>query len=594
MNLRITDVGRPIIATEMTALVPDLAEVFDKVVDQVHPMEREVRGRDDRWYTLRVHPYRTWDHRIDGVVVVLMEIDQLKRIEGELREAEERMRSIVDQVMDGVITIGENGRIESFNPAAESLFGYQISEIIGQNANLLVPGPFQKDPDTATPHDRPIGQDNNGTTGREVVGRLKDGTTLPMRLVKSEFCLGPRRIFVWIVRDLTVVKHLEVTRRQRLAHLAETDRRKDEFLATLAHELRHPLAPMLNAVEIMSRLSADPAALTRAQEVIKRQVGQLSRIIEDLVDVSLVSEQKIQLRKEPVALATAVETALETCSSLIEARGHRLTVTLPRQPLYLCADPVRLSQILINLLHNAVKYTEDGGQVTLTAESRKVKTGSGSEVVITVSDTGNGIPADLLPHIFEMFRQGDHTHETNRGGLGIGLTLVRSLVQMHGGSVEAFSAGSGQGSEFVVCLPTVKGPTPKPDADQPLPLVARMPKRVLVVDDGQIHAETLGMLLELEGYEVRLAQDGPSALEIAESFVPDVVLLDIGLPGMNGYEVARRIRAQPNLRHAMLVAQTGWGRAEDLQRSKEAGFDHHVVKPAAIEALLEIIASPRS
>jgi two-component system CheB/CheR fusion protein len=465
LGLLPTDVGRPIGDIKPPLEIPDLEAILGEVIETVQPKEREVRDRDGRWYELRVFPYRTADRKIDGAVIVLVDIDRRKRAE--------------------------------------------------------------------------------------------------------EF-------------------------------VKESDRRKDEFLATLAHELRNPLAPIRNAVEAMHLAGDDPAAVARVRDVLHRQVGLMSRIVDDLLDISRIVKKKIVLRPQRVALAAVVETAVETCRSFIEASRLRLCVELPREPLYLDVDPARLSQVLVNLLNNAAKFTEAGGEITLTAERAEGKSHPASaagEVVLRVRDTGIGIAPDLLPRVFDMFTQGDRTLERSRGGLGIGLSLVRSLVQMHHGSVEAHSAGPGKGSEFVVRLPLADAGSPAPPtpaADQSAETPKSDPRRILVIDDNQDQAQSLAMVLELMGHEVRLTHDGPGGLEEAAKFVPHVVLLDIGLPGMSGYDVARRIRENPKLKGVLLVAQTGWGQAEDRRRSKEAGFDHHMIKPVDLDILRQILATPKA
>lgn len=377
----------------------------------------------------------------------------------------------------------------------------------------------------------------------------------------------------------------------------EADRRKDAFLALLAHELRDPIAPIRNAVEILRLAGDDPAAVEPARDVLYRQVRQLSRIVEDLIDVGRIVEKKIDLRRERVSLAKVVDAAVETCRSRIEACGQRLSVALPREPLFLDVDPARISQVLTNLLNNAAKYTPEGGEIQLSAERARPapKGGKPTEVVLRVRDSGVGIPAELLPRIFDLYFQGEPVLEPTRSGLGVGLTLVRSLVQMHGGEVEARSAGPGLGSELTVRLPLAKLGSPEREAvsatGRPAEPLGASPRRILVVDDNQDQAETLARLLRVMGHEVRVAFDGLSALAAAADLVPDLALVDIGLPGINGFEVARAIRQQPLLRHAVLVAQTGWGQDEDRRRSIEAGFDHHMVKPLDFDAVRKILAS---
>jgi signal transduction histidine kinase len=368
--------------------------------------------------------------------------------------------------------------------------------------------------------------------------------------------------------------------------IQEAHRRKDEFLAMLAHELRNPLAPLRNALHILRLDPLGGPAAGQALEIAERQVGHLARLIEDLLDVSRITRGKIELRKEPVEFGHVIARAVESTGPLFAAGGHTLEVVGPPEPLWLQADPTRLEQVLANLLNNAAKYTEPGGRITLTAGRE------GQEVVLRVRDTGIGIPADMLERVFDLFTQAHRSLASSyQWGLGIGLALVRRLVELHGGSVQAFSEGPGTGSEFVVRLPLQAEPVavpPESAAGGGRP--AARPRRVLVVDDNQDAAQSLACLLELEGHEVRTAHDGTAALETARAFPPDVVLLDIGLPGLDGYQVARRLRELLGLEQALLVAVTGYGQEEDRRRAEEAGFDHHLAKPVDLEALHELLA----
>jgi signal transduction histidine kinase/CheY-like chemotaxis protein len=362
--------------------------------------------------------------------------------------------------------------------------------------------------------------------------------------------------------------------------IRETDRRKDEFLAMLAHELRNPLAPILNALHYMSSESTDLPAVEQSREIAERQVRHLARLVDDLLDVSRISSGKIQLRKETIELADAVKRAVETSRLLIQLRGHELTVSLPQEPLYLEADAARIEQVMANLLNNAAKYTEEGGRIALTAASH------GRELEIRVRDTGIGIAPELLPRVFDLFTQDTRSLDRSQGGLGIGLTLVRNLVEMHGGNVEVLSEGLGKGSEFVVRLPRLAGaptpgrPLPKEGASRPPGEVEEpQPKKLLVVDDNVDGALMLARLLKGWGHHVSVAHDGNTAIELAGGRPLDVVLLDIGLPGMNGYQIAQALRSQPGFEQTLLVALTGYGQGEDRRRSAEAGFDYHLVKP---------------
>ncbi len=398
------------------------------------------------------------------------------------------------------------------------------------------------------------------------------------RYDEDDFALG---------QELARRAALAVDNARLYGELQEVDRRKDEFLAMLAHELRNPLAPITNAVQILKMPQADAAVIGRARDMMERQVQQLTRLVDDLLDVSRIMRGKIELRKERLDLAAAVTRAVETAQPLIEASGHELTVSLPSEPVPLDADPVRLAQVIANLLNNAAKYTEPGGKIWLTAARE------GDEAVVRVKDTGIGIAPALLAHIFDLFVQADHARGRAQGGMGIGLTLVRSLVGLHGGRVEAHSDGPNRGSEFVIRLPALPQagqsraaePAAPPDA-------APARRRVLVVDDNADAADSLALVLRLEGQEVCVAHDGTKALELAAAFRPEVVFLDLGMPGMDGYEVARRLRGQPGLEQVVLVALTGWGQDEDRRRTREARFDHHLTKPADPEALRRLLSGP--
>jgi signal transduction histidine kinase/CheY-like chemotaxis protein len=385
-----------------------------------------------------------------------------------------------------------------------------------------------------------------------------------------------------VERDRLVQEHL----RQQADILREVDRRKNEFLATLGHELRNPLAPLWHAVKLQELHDpADPAlALTR--DITKRQVQQLTRLADDLLDISRIAQGKIELRKESVNLAAVVAQAVQTSAAHLKARHHELEVSAPAEPLWLEADPARLIQILVNLLNNAAKYTEPGGRVWLSAG----REGDGM-AVIRVRDTGMGIPPEMLPHVFELFTQGEWSADHAQGGMGIGLALVRRLVELHGGTITASSPGLGQGSEFVVRLPALpahaasEGPTQNGDARPASPNPKPSSRRILIVDDNVDAAESLRILLSLVGYEVQLAHDGLAALRVAADFQPEVILLDIGLPRLDGYEVARRLRERPEMAKVLLIALTGYGQDEDRRRSHEAGFNAHLVKPIELTDL---------
>jgi len=374
--------------------------------------------------------------------------------------------------------------------------------------------------------------------------------------------------------------------------LREADRRKDEVLAVLAHELRNPLAPIRNAMEILSRSAADEQKVKQLTEMMRRHVEQMVRLINDLLDVSRISRGKIELHREPVDLASVVSDAVESVRPFCESMDQELTVILPPHPTYLNADPSRVTQVVGNLLNNASKFTDRGGQIRLTLERVRGDRDAPEEARIRVHDTGIGMAPEHLRRIFEMFTQLDTSLERSRDGLGIGLTLVKNLVEMHGGRIDARSAGLGRGSEFVVHLPILSDPLPLvPAGRQIVDSATTAQRRILVVDDNVDSAVSLAMLLRLNGHEVYTAHDGLEAVEATAKFQPDVILLDIGLPKLNGYEAARRIREQQGSRKPILVALTGWGQEEDRRRSSEAGFDAHIVKPVDLDALSNLLVA---
>ena len=390
-----------------------------------------------------------------------------------------------------------------------------------------------------------------------------------------------------VAQDLADRAAIAIENAQLYRELRDADRRKDEFLATLAHELRNPLAPIRNALQLLRMPGASAAVADDARQMMERQLQQMVRLVDDLLDVSRITRNRLELRRERIEFAAVIQNAVETSRPLIDQGRHTLTVHLPPEAVYLDGDAVRLAQVFSNLLNNSAKYTEPGGKISLTAAV------DDGQVAVRVADTGIGIPAESLPQVFEMFSQVERNLNRAQGGLGIGLTLVRRLVEMHGGSVEAHSAGPGQGSEFVVRLPTV-APATEEAAPRNEPAPAAEPaasSRVLVVDDNLDAAKSLAALLKMQGHEVRVAHDGRSALEVAAGFLPQFVLLDIGMPGMDGYEVARRLRTIPDLQRARLAALTGWGQPEDRRRSAEAGFDFHLVKPVEPQRLQELLES---
>lgn len=397
--------------------------------------------------------------------------------------------------------------------------------------------------------------------------------------------LGPDDLRV--AQDLAQRAAMTIENARLYGDLKQADRQKNEWIAMLAHELRNPLAPIRNALHVMKMPGARPDAVEQARQITERQVQQMVRLVDDLLDVSRIIRGRIELRLELVDLASVVARGVETAQPMIEAQGQQLIVSLPAEPILLEADATRLAQVVSNLLHNAAKFSERSGRIWLTAERER------NVVVLRIRDEGAGIPSDLLPRVFDLFTQGDRSPERSQGGLGVGLTIVQKLVQLHGGVVTAHSAGPGAGSEFVIRLPSTAAETSRGERGVQEAAAPTARRRVLVVDDNVDAAESLGMILRLAGHEVTLAHHGPEALAVAEQTQPDVVILDVGLPGMNGHEVARRLRERPGSRSALLIAVTGYGQEEDRARSLAAGFDEHLVKPVNPQELQKLLARPR-
>jgi PAS domain S-box-containing protein len=494
-----------------------------------------------------------------------------------LRESEEKLRLLADTIPQLAWMAHPNGEIYWYNRRWYEYTGTTPEQVAGWNWQSVhdpevLPAVLERwktSLSTGEPFDMvfPL--------------RGADGRFRPFLTRVNPLRSGDGRILHWFGTntDISDIKRMEEA-------LRDADRRKDEFLATLAHELRNPLAPIRNSLEILKMPRLDPAVARQAVGMMGRQVQSLVRLVDDLLDVARVMRNKIELRKEPLQVATVVARAVEMVQSQIDAHAHRLELSVPEESLIVHADPVRLAQVIGNLLSNSAKYTESMGHISLAVLR------SGPDVLFRVKDDGIGIAKDVLPHIFELFVQADHAFARAHGGLGIGLTLVKNLVEMHGGTVHAHSAGVGKGSEFTVRLPlegASEAEQPAPDVEQ-LPTVYAPGHRLLVVDDNVDAARSLAMLLRLHGHDVAVAHDGRSALETAEAFRPRAVFLDIGMPGMDGYEVARLMRHQCNLNGVVLVALSGWGQAEDRRRTAAAGFHHHLIKPAEPAALGHVLA----
>jgi PAS domain S-box-containing protein len=504
------------------------------------------------------------------------------RINSALRESEQRYRAIVEQVREfAIFMLDPHGRATSWNEGVKRVLGYNEIEFLGLDVPAKVFAP--EDVASGVPQRELRDAATKGAAGDDRWKMRKDGTRFWASGITTALRdpAGHLIGFTKIVRDLTDRKRAEEA-------LKRADRRKDEFLATLAHELRNPLAPIRNSLNLLRITpNLDPSA-DRVYEMMERQVDHIVRLVDDLLEVSRITRGKIQLRKEHVEIAAIVRSAIETSNPIIDAGHHQLAVTLPPQPVLVDGDPVRLAQVVANLLNNAAKYTNPHGQIWLSARRQD------ESVCISVRDNGIGIPLEMQPYIFEMFTQVHRDSQRSQGGLGIGLTLVQSLVEMHGGSIEVRSAGAGQGSEFVVKLPALeerRHMSTSPGAS-PARGSVLSPQRVLVVDDNCDAARSLGMLLKYLGADVQVVHDGPAALRAVEEYRPSTVLLDLGMPKMDGYEVARRIRERAEFDQVTLIALTGWGQDDDRRRTRAAGFNHHLVKPADISSLQMLLSTP--
>ena len=544
-------------------------------------VELKAIGGSMRWAEMVMNLTR---EETDGSLVcqiALTDITERKH----MRDGVARLAAIVMSAQHAILSEDLNGVISSWNSGAERLFGYSSSEAIGHHVEMLIPPDRHVEERAISVRVR-----TRSAYAHETVRQRRDQTLVPVYVAAAPIVDPDGRVsgISHIVQDLTSQVEARQEVHRLLGDLQEADRRKDTFIATLAHELRNPLAPIRNAAAVLSFAPDLDPKLQWCRDVIDRQVKHMSALLEDLLDVSRLTRNVITLRSDRVELGTAIVQAVETTRPLIEARRHKLALDLPIEPIEVEGDLNRLIQIFGNLLSNASKYTEPGGDIRLVAALR------GDEVVVRVKDSGIGISPEQLGHVFELFSQVDPHAEISAGGLGIGLALVKGLVERHRGTVVASSEGVGKGCEFIVTLPLARAQVPLLDKAS---TVARQyargadrSSRVLVVDDNVDAAESMAIVLGLAGHEVWTAHDGEHALEIARQSRPDLVFLDLGMPRMTGYDVARRIRLEPGGENIVLVACTGWGQPEDRRRSAAAGFDHHLVKPVSPEAVLELVA----
>jgi PAS domain S-box-containing protein len=530
-------------------------------------------------------PIRDGQGQVVGCVLVFRDISERRMLEQQKTERLANtglLASIVEFSEDAIIRKSLDGTIQSWNLAAQRLFGYAAAEAVGRNISMIVPA------DRSDEERQIITRLLSGehVNHFDTVRLRKDGSSIDVALTISPIKDENGQIIgiSKTARDITEEKEAEKRIYGLMTELKDADRRKDEFLATLAHELRNPLAPIRNSLEVMKHANGSGEVIEQSRAMMERQLVQMVRLVDDLLDISRITRNKVELRKQRVELASILHHAIEMCQVFIQNSEHRIELNLPPEPIYLNADPVRLAQVFSNLLNNACKFTDSKGRIELTALR------AGNDALVTVKDNGIGIPPEMLPKVFEMFTQINSSLERTQGGLGIGLTLVQRLVEMHGGTVTARSSGVGTGSEFVVCLPVLLEPIHSKATEAPAVPGVTHARRILVVDDNRDSASSLAMLLKLTGHDTAMAHDGEEAVERAEVYQPNVILLDLGLPKRNGYDACRIIRQQPWGRDILMIALTGWGQEEDRRKSKEAGFDGHLVKPVSFDALVKLLS----
>jgi PAS domain S-box-containing protein len=546
-------------------------------IDHIDTVRRAKDGRLIE-ISLTVSPVRDLSGNVVGASKVARDIRARREVERG-RQAERLLAAVVESSDDAIISKTLKGIITSWNGGAERLFGYTADEMIGQPVMKLIPSDRQDEEGVI------LARLARGERIEhyETVRKAKNGRLIDISLTISPI-LDERGKVVGASKIARDVSQQKETQRK----LEEADQRKNEFLALLAHELRNPLGPIRHAVKILGAKSPpSPTDVRWATNIIDRQTEHMTRLVNDLLDVARITRGTIELRRDRVEVSDILKGAVESSGTLLDKAHHRLKVSLPSEPIFLDGDLIRLTQIVANLLDNAAKYTDPGGRISLSAER------DGETAVIKVKDSGIGIAPELLPQIFEMFTRGSGP-ERAQGGLGVGLSLVDRLAKLHGGTVSAHSAGIGHGSEFTVRLPLLSKshkPMPRETPASNENPASTVKCRVLVVDDNQDSADSLGMLLRMMGHEVEVASDGQEGIAVAGRLRPDIAILDIGMPKMNGYELAQKIREQPWAKDLVLVALTGWGQDEHRRRSAESGFKHHLTKPVDFDALQQILAA---
>jgi PAS domain S-box-containing protein len=502
-----------------------------------------------------------------------------------LESAEHPYRIMVESMSEGAATLVADGTLAYANARLATLLGVPLERLLGQQfADFITP-----------PERERFAAACAAARSEQCAGEFEvcaaAGVSLPVLIALSPFGQTPRdrqpiAALCLVATDLTESRRnthlsLEISKREAAeAELRLAVRQRDAFLAMLAHELRNPLAPIRHAGELLSRLLGSDSRAQALLAMITRQTDQLTRLVDDLLDVARIAQNRIVLRKEPLEIGSLIEQAVETVQTIISEKGHELRIEKPAAPIYIHGDRARLMQSLSNVLHNAAKYTDPGGAIAL------VVTASGEHLEFEVRDNGIGIPEHLLPHVFDPFVQSDRALDRSEGGLGIGLSIVKGLVEMHGGTIKAASAGASYGATFTVRLPRI---TPPQASEQPPRSGPAHKRRVLIVDDNVDAADSLAMLLTLDGHEAEAAYSAAAALEAVERFRPEIVLLDVGLPHIDGYQIARQLRASNCVPGIRLIALTGYGREEDRERARAAGFDDHLLKPADMDALQQLL-----
>jgi two-component system, chemotaxis family, CheB/CheR fusion protein len=584
LNLIPTDVGRPMSDINLNIDVPDMDSLIAEAIDTVAEREREVQDPQGRWYLLRVRPYRTMENKIDGAVIVLIDVDSLKRSQEMLRQQTE----LLDRAHDAIIMWELDGYVTYWNKAAEETYGFTREQAIGRKVHELL---------LATPLYESYANElrRDGHCSAELVHTRRDGQKI---IVESRMVAvtdtQQRKLVVQTDRAMTEEKKSEGVLRKLADSLVTADRNKDEFLAMLAHELRNPLAPLRNVVAVLRSERASATDKTRALGIVERQVQNMARLIDDLLDVSRMTLSQIEMRKTRIDIVAVVHRAAEQHESTLTAKRQSLHLDLPPARIYVEADEIRVEQIVGNLVENASKYTNAGGDVWVSVERATLAAGNAGragtgEAVIRVRDNGIGIESEKLSNVFDMFMRATRSIDQRYGGLGLGLTIVRRLTELHGGRVEARSEGPGKGSEFVVRFPLTSG-----DAESAKGVAPRVSAkagnkyRILVVDDNVDNLEATAMSLRIAHHEVSVAENAAKALEVIAKFKPDVALIDIGLPDVDGYELAKRLRASAS-DGIRLIALSGYGHAEARERAQAAGFDEYLVKPAGIEQIQEAL-----